>query len=117
MKLIIAGTRSFQDYDLLCKILKETEIGNIEEIVCGGARGADKLGERYAKEFGYSLKYFYPNWEKYGKSAGIIRNHAMGDYADYLLAFWDGTSKGTKDMIDYMKKIGKHGKVIIYGET
>lgn len=69
------------------------------------------------KEFGYSLKYFYPNWEKYGKSAGIIRNHEMGDYADYLLAFWDGTSKGTKDMIDYMKKIGKHGKVIIYGET
>ena len=67
--------------------------------------------------FGYSLKYFYPNWEKYGKSAGIIRNHEMGDYADYLLAFWDGTSKGTKDMIDYMKKIGKHGKVIIYGET
>ena len=41
----------------------------------------------------------------------------MGDYADYLLAFWDGASKGTKDMIDYMKKIGKHGKVIIYGET
>ena len=117
MKLIIAGTRSFQDYGLLCKILKETEIGNIKEIVCGGARGADKLGERYAKEFGYSLKYFYPNWEKYGKSAGVIRNHEMGDYADYLLAFWDGASKGTKDMIDYMKKIGKHGKVIIYGET
>lgn len=58
MKLIIAGTRSFQDYDLLCKILKEIEIGNIEEIVCGGARGADKLGERYAKRVWLFFKIF-----------------------------------------------------------
>ena len=113
MKVIIAGTRTFNDYQLLCTTIKKLNI-NIDEIICGGARGADTLGEKYAKENNISIKYFLADWDKYGKGAGCIRNHQMGDYADYLIAFWDKKSKGTLDMINYMQQIGKHGQVIYY---
>lgn len=113
MKVIIAGSRNFNDYNFLCKKIKELNI-NIDEIVCGGARGADLLGKQYGKENNIPIKMFPANWELYGRSAGMIRNHEMGNYADYLIAFWDGQSKGTKDMIDYMKKIKKHGSVFIF---
>lgn len=113
MKVIIAGSRTFNNYDLLVKTLQEENL-IIEEVVCGGARGADTLGAEWAKENGVPIKYFYAEWEKYGRAAGFIRNHEMGDYADYLIAFWDGKSRGTKDMIDYMQQLGKHGKVILF---
>ena len=116
MKVIIAGTRTFNDYQLLCNTIKELNI-SIDEIVCGGARGADTLGEKYAKENNIPIKYFLAEWDKYGKRAGFIRNHQMGDYADYLIAFWDKKSKGTLDMINYMQHIGKHGKVIFYRDV
>lgn len=116
MKVIIAGSRSFSDYQLLkenCKqILKsETDI----EIVSGTANGADKLGERFANEFGYSIKEFPADWKKFGKSAGYIRNSEMADYGDCLIAFWDGVSKGTKHMIDLAKKKNLKIYVINYG--
>jgi hypothetical protein len=104
MKVIIAGSRNFNDYNLLkssCDNLL-TQFTNIE-IVSGTARGADKLGERYAREKGYSIKEFPANWNL-GKSAGYIRNDEMAQYADMLIAFWDGTSKGTKHMIDLANK-------------
>ena len=113
MKVIIAGTRTFNNYQLLCNTIKELNI-NIDEIVCGGAKGADALGAKYAKENNIPIKYFLADWDKYGKGAGPIRNHQMGDYADYLIAFWDKKSKGTLDMINYMQQIGKHGKIIYY---
>lgn len=114
MKVIIAGSRSFCDYSRLKQYMDNLVMQeNIEEVVCGGARGADALGKQWAIERDIPIKMFIPNWNEYGKAAGIIRNHQMGDYADYLVAFWDGKSKGTKDMIDYMRKIGKHGKVEI----
>jgi len=106
MKVIIAGSRNFNDYNLLkssCDNLL-TQFTNIE-IVSGTARGADKLGERYAREKGYSIKEFPANWSL-GKSAGYIRNDEMAKYADMLIAFWDGTSKGTKHMIDLANKRG-----------
>lgn len=113
MKVIIAGSRTFNNYDLLVKTLQEENL-IIDEVVCGGARGADTLGAEWAKKNGVPVKYFNAEWEKYGRVAGIIRNHEMGDYADYLIAFWDGKSRGTKDMIDYMQQLGKHGKVILF---
>ena len=106
MKIIIAGSRNFNDYNLLktsCDNLL-TQFTNIE-IVSGTARGADKLGERYAREKGYSIKEFPANWNL-GKSAGYIRNDEMAQYSDMLIAFWDGTSKGTKHMIDLANKRG-----------
>jgi hypothetical protein len=115
MKIIIAGSRNFNDYNLLkssCDNLL-TQFTNIE-IVSGTARGADKLGERYAREKGYSIKQFPANWDKFGKSAGYIRNDEMAQYADMLIAFWDGTSKGTKHMIDLANKRGIKVEIVNY---
>lgn len=111
IKVIIAGTRDFNDYAFLKKnvdyFLQGINPNNEEiEIVSGNARGADKLGERYAKEHNLPVKLFPANWDKYGKSAGYLRNQEMANYADVLIAFWDEKSKGTKHMIDIAKKQG-----------
>src|SRR5690625_410128 len=106
-KIIVAGSRDFGDYELLKKeliqiITTKSVTENIEhfEIVSGTARGADTLGEKFAKEFGYFVKRFPADWNKLGKRAGYVRNAQMRDYADACICFWDGESKGTKHMID-----------------
>lgn len=102
MKTIVAGSRGFNNYDLLCNELNDwNQFGaEITEIVSGTAQGADKLGEQFAKEYHFPIKQFPANWQEFGKSAGYIRNKQMADYAEVLIAFWDGKSKGTKHMID-----------------
>ncbi len=107
MKIIIAGSRLFNNYEILlefCDFYLKNKSNDEIEIVSGTANGADKLGERYAQERGYKLKRFPANWEKYKKSAGYIRNNEMAEYADALIVFWNGKSKGTKHMIDLAKK-------------
>lgn len=110
-KVIIAGGRDFTNTEILFQncdeILKEYQ--GIE-IVSGTAKGADKMGEFYANQRGYSVKRFPAQWDKYGKSAGYVRNKEMSDYGDLLIAFWDGSSKGTKNMIELAesKKIPTH---------
>jgi len=74
--------------------------------VSGTARGADQLGERYAKERGYFIQRFPADWNAYGKAAGYIRNRKMAEYADALIAFWDGKSRGTLNMISLAKECG-----------
>lgn len=113
MKLIIAGGRDFSDY----RCLKESVIGlniNISEIVSGNAKGADALGEQFALENNIPVKSFPADWGKNGRSAGPIRNKEMADYADILVAFWDGKSKGTKSMIELANKKGIIVHTIIY---
>jgi len=104
-KVIIAGGRHFSDYEFMkqtCdKVLQDLE--ETIEIVSGAARGADKLGEKYAKEKGHQIHRFVAQWDKFGKSAGYRRNAEMADFADMLIAFWDGESKGTSHMIDLAK--------------
>lgn len=117
-KVIIAGSRNFNDYELLkqkCDIIlsEQTDI----EIVSGTASGADKLGEVYAKEKGYQLKQFPADWDKYGKSAGYKRNQQMAEYGDALIAFWDGISKGTEHMINLAKKHNLKIKIIKYNNS
>ncbi len=104
-KIIVAGGRHFEDYFMVQLALERVAAAS-DEIVSGGANGADALGERYAKEQNHPLKIFNADWEKHGKSAGPIRNQQMAVYADILVAFWDGKSKGTRDMIN---------KALIYG--
>lgn len=101
LKVIIAGGRDFDDYVLLNQSCNEM-LGDEEnvEIVSGIARGADKLGEKYANEKGFLIKQFPADWDGLGKKAGFVRNEKMAKYADVLIAFWDGKSKGTKHMID-----------------
>lgn len=102
-KVIVAGSRNFYDYTLLCQRLDKI-LSNVKEeieIVSGTADGADQLGERYAAERGYKLKRFPANWAKHGYSAGPIRNEEMAKYAapdGGCVIFWDGVSRGSKNM-------------------
>ena len=115
-KVIIAGTRTLENYEIVKTYadFKLSEIREPIEIVSGRARGADSLGERYAKEKGYALKLFPADWKQYGKKAGVIRNAAMAEYADALLAYWDGQSRGTKNMIDEARERGLKVSIKIY---
>lgn len=113
MKVIIAGCRNFNDYDLLkVKCEKILQFQRDIEIVSGTSNGADKLGEKYAKERNYKLSLFPANWDKYKKSAGYKRNEDMAKYADALIAFWDGNSKGTEHMINLVKSYNLKIRII-----
>lgn len=103
MKVIIAGSRGIVDYTTL-----ELAIANagfpITEVVSGTARGVDQLGELWAKRNNIPVKQFPADWNgKYGKNAGMIRNNQMADYAEALIALWDGKSRGTLQMIQRAK--------------
>ena len=101
MKVIVAGGRGFKNYRFLSKSLKEElDPDEDNEIISGTAKGGDKLGERFAKQYGIRLKLFPADWDKHGKRAGYLRNVEMADYGDMLIAFWDGISKGTEHMIN-----------------
>lgn len=101
MKLIIAGTRTFSDYDLLKrKIDQLSKKHKITEIVSGCAKGADTLGEIYAKENKITIVKMSANWDKFGKSAGYKRNEEMARYGESLVCFWDGESRGTRHMMN-----------------
>lgn len=114
-KVVVCGSRTFQNYRLLYETLNAIK-DPIGEIVCGEARGADTLGKAYAKEHDIPVKSFPANWQMYGAQAGFIRNCEMAEYADMCVAFWNGTSPGTKHMIDYMNSLGKEVLLIRYGE-
>lgn len=104
LRIIIAGSRNFTNklglFQVCDKIIKNNFSGRTITILSGTARGADRLGEIYAEERGYSLDRYPAEWDKYGKSAGYKRNEKMAKNAKVLIAFWDGKSKGTKHMID-----------------
>lgn len=123
MKTIIAGGRDFDHYDYLVEVLTFLNLP-ISQVVSGkqvsedretGRKwGADYFGELWAKSKGIPVKDFPANWKKYGKPAGPIRNGEMADYADFLVAFWDGTSTGTGGMIKEMQKRKKPYLVFFY---
>lgn len=77
----------------------------------GGCRGADMLGERYAKENDYEIIRYNAEWDKYGAAAGPKRNLAMAADCDYVICFWDGKSRGTASMIKQAEKCGKPVKI------
>lgn len=105
MKLGIVGSRSFNNYPLLQQKLSifNKESSKIESIISGGAYGAEK----YANDNGIEMVVYKPEWNKYGNSAGYIRNKKIVSESDYIIAFWDGTSKGTKLSIDLCDKYNK----------
>jgi len=103
MKTIIAGSRNIHDYNLLLNAVAEANMV-ITEVVSGGAGGVDALGEKYARANGLALKVFPAAWGTHGRAAGPIRNAQMAEYADQLIAVWDGKSPGTKSMIDLARK-------------
>ena len=125
LRVIIAGSRDFSDYELLKKsaieiITKKTMLPDLTRIISGGARGADTLGERFANEMGLEISRFIPDWDGLGKRAGYVRNAEMAKFAveddndGVLIAFWDGKSRGTKHMIDLAKRYGLEVHVVSF---
>lgn len=103
MRVIIAGSRNINSMDILEKAIDLSGF-SITEVISGGAQGVDTLGENWATDYGITFKRFPALWEDYGRSAGYKRNVVMAQNADALIALWNGSSKGTKHMIDIAKK-------------
>ena len=115
LRIIIAGSRNFNDYELLKReVLNIVKYDNrpkeYVKIISGCARGADTIGERFAKEFGLEVKKFPADWDGLGKRAGYVRNAEMAKFAveddndGMLIAFCDGQSRGIKHMIYLAKR-------------
>ena len=109
MNLAIVGSRTFSDWLIGWHETREVikQYPKIDTVVSGGANGADKFGKKFARVSRLKYKAFLPDWDKFGKSAGMIRNRDIIDNADVAIVFWDGISKGTKNAIDLIlsKKI------------
>ena len=107
MKIAIIGSREIDNINLDKHLPPDCD-----EIVSGGARGVDTLAANYAKEHGIKLTVFRPDYDRFGKSAPIIRNRTIVDYSDAVIAFWDGCSHGTFFVIDYAKKTNTPCKIV-----
>lgn len=105
MKVIVAGSRTINDYEIVRNALDETRQRglNITAIIDGTARGVDELASRYAVEHGIYNIRVPADWKHYGNGAGIMRNVQMAEIGDVLIAIWDGASRGTKHMIECAK--------------
>jgi hypothetical protein len=114
MKLAIVGSRTFNDYTKL-RFFADYFIESHDDcIISGGAKGADTLGEKYAEDNYIKTQIFPANWDKYGKSAGFIRNQYIVDACDIVLAFWDGKSHGTANTIEKARKAKKPTFIIYF---
>ena len=108
MKVAIVGSRSITNIELDRYVPAE-----VEEIVSGGAVGVDLCAAEYAKSKGLRLTEFLPQYERYGRAAPIVRNREIVDYADRVMVFWDGSSRGALSVIKYAQKVGKTFEVIL----
>ena len=107
MKVAVIGSRSIFATDI------GMYISDGDEIVSGGAVGIDSCAAEYAKKNGLMLTVFLPQYERYGRAAPIVRNKMIVDYADKIVAFWDGKSRGTLSVIKYAEKTGKPCEIIL----
>ena len=110
MKVIIAGSRDITDVQVVAEATREAHKAGIRitQVVSGGAHGVDRIGEYLAQQTLHCrVARFIPDWNRYGKSAGYRRNAEMSRYADALVAVWDGSSHGTRHMIETMRSLGK----------
>ena len=108
MKLAIIGSRTIENINL-----EEYIDQSVTEIVSGGARGVDTLARKFAIKNSIKIVEFLPDYKRYGRGATIVRNREIVDYADKILVFWDGESRGSKFVIDYANKINKPCEVVI----
>jgi hypothetical protein len=106
MKLIIAGSRTFTDYQRLCQVLAPDR-HRITQVLTGGERGAEQLGYRWAWKHAVRHQRFRAEWERFGKAAGVRRNHQLAQARDVLIVFGDGPSPGTAHLIQCMQQLGK----------
>jgi len=110
-KIAVVGSRNYNNkkefFAIMQRLLKNFDLGQEIEFVSGGAKGADSFAKDFADEVGISITEYLPNWDKYGKKAGFVRNKDIWKNADFGIAFWDGKSKGTKHSFDIAKSLGK----------
>lgn len=107
MRLGVIGSRNFYDYNIVKIKLDRIHLKHpITCIVSGGAKGADSFGERWATENNINKDIYLPDWNKYGKRAGFIRNETIIVNSDAVIAFWDGKSKGTMNSLDLCEEYG-----------
>ena len=107
MKLAVVGSRGISTIDI------SMYTSNVDEIVSGGASGVDFCAAEYAKNKGLKLTVFLPEYELYGRAAPIVRNKKIVDYADKIIVFWDGKSRGSLSVIKYAEKTGKPCEIIL----
>ena len=108
MKLAVIGSRG-----IIVEDIERYLPDGIDEIVSGGARGADLCAKEYAKKNDIKYTEFLPDYNRYGRAAPIKRNDEIINYADEIIAFWDGASKGTQYTVKRAQKLGKKVTVII----
>lgn len=113
MRTIIAGSRTITDYGVLLHAISEMP-WKITHVISGGAKGVDLMGERWAKENGIPFQVFKPDWSQ-GRGAGYARNAIMAQYAEAALILWNGTSKGTGNMISIAR--AKHLVLYVHDIT
>lgn len=117
-RVLIAGGRDFSDKHLfqekVTKLLASKLDSHNITVISGGAKGADTFGELWAAKNGHSFVRVEPDWSKFGRSAGHVRNEVMGNVADACIVFWDGKSRGTAGMIAYAQKIGLPLRIVQY---
>ena len=107
MKIAVIGSRNIEEADI------GRYISEGDEIVSGGATGVDTCAAEYVSKNGIRLTVFLPEYERYGRAAPIVRNKQIVDHADKVIAFWDGSSRGTLSVIKYAEKTGKKCEVIL----
>ena len=110
MRVAIVGSRNITLASLADYITEN------DEIVSGGAVGVDQCAREYAMKNGLKITEFLPEYSKYGRAAPIIRNKQIVDYADKVIVFWNGSSKGTLSVIKYAEKVGKPHEIILCSE-
>jgi len=112
--ILVAGTRTFDDYELLERtwdsLIASCPFEHVRvHIVHGGAKGADTLAQKYGMSHQCTIHEFLANWDEYGRAAGPMRNKKMHEFIkdkEYrvCVCFWDGKSRGTKDNFKWAKK-------------
>jgi integron integrase len=116
-RVLVAGSRAFADYPLLCATLDRLLAGRGRvAVVSGGAGGADRLGERYAAARGLPVERFVPAWAAHGRAAGPIRNREMVPGCGLAVFFWDGRSPGTADAVARARRAGVPVEVVRYAD-
>lgn len=107
MNVIVAGSRTITD-----RIFIEDNLNALScefeftKVITGGCKGVDTLAHEWAKRREIKTEIYWPEWDKYGKAAGPMRNRIMALQGDILIAFWDNYSRGTKNMMDQAGYLG-----------
>lgn len=111
LRIAIVGSREYPNLDEVRQFVFELERDTV--VITGGAAGVDNMALDTARYYRMPYEIYPPNWTRHGRSAGIVRNRTMVETADEVVAFWDGTSRGTKFTIDYAKQVGKPVRVFV----